>query len=44
MVSNNWLFYVHLRFNEVFGTLNDKKFADISVKTVDAFFNFHQLG
>ena len=44
MVSNNWLFYVHLRLNEVFGTLNDKKFADISFKTVDAFSQLPPVG
>ena len=44
MVSNNCLFYVHLRLNEVFGSLNDKTFADISVKTVDAFFQLPPVG
>ena len=33
MISNNLLFYVHLRLNEVFGT-NDKPFAGILVITV----------
>ena len=39
--SNNMLFYVHLRLNNIFGTVNNKPFAGISVITVVDFFNFH---
>ena len=38
MVSNNLLFHVHLRLNEILGTVNDKPFAGISVITVGDFF------
>ena len=44
MVSNNLLFYVHLRLNEIFGTVNDKPFAGISVITVGDFFQFLPVG
>ena len=44
MVSNNLLFYVHLRLNEIFGTVNDKPFAGISVITVGDFFQLPLVG
>ena len=34
LIFNNLLFYDHLRLNEIFGTVNDKPFAGISVITV----------
>ena len=44
MVSNNLLFYVHLRLNEIFGTANDKTCAGISIITVGDFFQLPPLG
>ena len=45
MVSSILSFYVHLKLNEIFGTVNDKPFAVIPVVTAgDYFFKFHQLG
>ena len=38
MVCNNLLFYVHLRLNKIFGTVNDKLFAGIPVITVNDIF------
>ena len=43
MIFNNLLFYDHLRLNEIFGTVNDKPFAGISVITVGDFFQFPQV-
>ena len=40
MIFNNLLFYDHLRLNEIFGTVNDKSFAGLSVITVGDFFQF----
>ena len=37
MLFNNLLFYVHLRLNEIFGTVNNKPFAGISVINVGNF-------
>ena len=34
MVSNELLFYVHLRLNEIFGSVNDDPFAGITVVVV----------
>ena len=34
MVSNDFLFYVHLRFNEIFGSVNNEPFPGIAVITV----------
>ena len=34
MVSNELLFYVHLRLNEIFGAVNNDHFADITVIVV----------
>ena len=44
MVSNNLLFYVHLRLNEIFGTVNDKPFLGISVITIGDFFQLPPVG
>ena len=44
MIFNNLLFYDHLRLNEIFGTVNDKPFAGISVITVGDIFQFPQVG
>ena len=44
MIFNNLLFYEHLRLNEIFGTVNDKPFAGISVITVGDFFQFPPVG
>ena len=38
MVSNDLLFYVHLRLNEIFGSVNNEPFAGITVITVGDFF------
>ena len=43
MVSNNLLFYVHLRLNNFFCTVNDKPFAGISVNTVGDFFQLPRV-
>ena len=44
MIFNNLLFYDDLTLNEIFGTVNDKPFAGISVITVGDFFQFPQVG
>ena len=44
LIFNNLLFYDHLRLNEIFGTVNDKPFAGISVITVGDFFQFLPVG
>ena len=44
MISNNLLFYVHLRLNEIFGSINDKPFAGISVITIGGFFQLPPVG
>ena len=38
MVSNDLLFYNHLRLNEMFGSVNNEPFAGITVTTVGDFF------
>ena len=42
MVSNDLLFYVHLRLNEIFGSVKNEPFAGVTVITVGDFFSFHQ--
>ena len=38
MVSNDLLFYVHLRLNEIFGFVKNEPFAGVTVITVGGFF------
>ena len=42
MVSNDLLFYVHLRLNEIFSSVKNEPFAGVTVITVGDFFSFHQ--
>ena len=44
MVSNDLFFYVHLRLNEIFGSLNNETFAGITVITVSDFFQLPPVG
>ena len=39
MVSNDLLFYIHLRLTEIFGTKNGELFGDLSVIAVGDFFS-----
>ena len=38
MVSNNLLYYIHLRLNEIFGTTDIKPFAGLTILAVGDFF------
>ena len=38
MVSNNLLYYIHLRLNEIFGTTNIEPFAGLTILVVGDFF------
>ena len=44
MVSNDLLFYVHLRLNEIFGSVNNEPFAGITVITVGDVFQLLPVG
>ena len=44
VVSNDLLFYVHLRFSEIFGSVNNEPFAGITVITVGNFFQLPPVG
>ena len=44
MVSNDLLFYVHLRLNKMFGSVNNEPFAGITVITVGEFFQLPPVG
>ena len=44
MVSNDLLFYVHLRLNEIFGSVNNEPFVGITVITVGDFFQLPPVG
>ena len=44
MVSNKLLFYVRLRWNVIFGSVNNEPFAGITVITVGDFFQLAQVG
>ena len=44
MVSNDLIFHVHLRFTEIFVSVNDQPYADVSVITVGDFFQLPPVG
>lgn len=44
MASNNLLFYVPLKLNGIFDTVNDKPFAGILVINVGGFFQLPPFG
>ena len=39
MVSNDFLFYIHVRLNEIFGSANNELFAEITVINAGHFFS-----
>ena len=44
MVSNNLLYYVNLRLNEIFGTTDIKPFAGLTILAVCNFFQLPPVG
>ena len=44
MLSNDLLFHIHLRLNEIFGKRNDDPFAGLKVIAVGDFFQFPPVG
>ena len=44
MVSNNLLYYIHLRLNEIFGTTDTEPFAGLTILAVSDFLQLSPVG
>ena len=44
MVSNNLLYYIYLRLNEIFRTADTKPFAALTILAVGDFFQLQPVG
>ena len=44
MVSNNLLYYIHLRLNEIFGTAGTEPFAGLTILAVSDFLQLPPVG
>ena len=44
MVSNNLLYYIHLRLNEIFGTTGTEPFAGLTILAVSDFLQLSPVG